>query len=204
MAVSDSTACPTCGYKPRRRKHQDKDCPSCGRRFRPNGYKNGRRSIFCSKACYSKYQRGHRSFWDYVEPEPTSGCFLWVGTVTPKGYARYYLNGENFAAHRYAYTVEYGPIAEGLEIDHRCSVRSCVNPRHLEAVPHDENIRRGNGFAAVNIRKTHCPRGHVYDYVPTKGGRWCRTCARAYGAAYYQANKARWKKASRKEAEHGQ
>ena len=41
------------------------------------------------------------------------------------------------------YEFANGPIAEGLEIDHLCRVRHCVNPDHLEAVESKVNTRRG-------------------------------------------------------------
>lgn len=69
-------------------------------------------------------------------------------------------------------------------IDHLCGVRRCVNPEHLEAVTHRENLLRGTGFAAVNAAKTHCPHGHEYTPENTyhnpnpNGGRICRTCKR--------------------------
>lgn len=77
-----------------------------------------------------------------------------------------------------------GPIPEGLVIDHLCRNRGCVNPDHLEAVTQRENILRGEGLAAANARKTHCPKGHPYSgenlyVVPSSGRRQCRICADA-------------------------
>ena len=53
---------------------------------------------------------------------------------------------------------------------------------HLEPVTHAENIRRGEGVAALNASKTHCKRGHPFNFENTrhrKTGRACRTCDRA-------------------------
>jgi hypothetical protein len=84
-----------------------------------------------------------------------------------------------------------GAVPEGLELDHLCRVRGCVNPKHLEPVTHRENLMRGESWSAVNARKTHCPEGHPYDetntYIDGKGRRRCRECARAYDLRRYYA-----------------
>jgi HNH endonuclease len=48
-------------------------------------------------------------------------------------------------AHRAAWEERYRLIPHGMELDHLCGYRDCINPDHLEAILHAENIRRGCG-----------------------------------------------------------
>ncbi len=103
-------------------------------------------------------------FWQYVSPEPMSGCWLWTGGLNSAGYGQISLRGAGMeCAHRVSYRIHKGPVPMYLEINHRCMVRSCVNPDHLEAVTHRENMRYGNGPAACRARQTHCKYGHLFD-----------------------------------------
>lgn len=83
-------------------------------------------------------------------------------------------------AYRFAYEFLVGPIPDGLELDHLCRVRLCVNPAHLEPVTHAENNKR------AGVAKTHCKWGHPYNEANTyrrrdrPGNRQCRVCARRY------------------------
>jgi len=96
-----------------------------------------------------------RRFLAKVDLDP-SGCWLWTSALDTAGYGRFYLNGRLVAAHGLAYDMFVGPVGEGLELDHLCRVRNCVNPRHLEPVTHRENILRGETFMAAHYRGVDC------------------------------------------------
>ena len=109
--------------------------------------------------------------------EDSRGCWIWSGAIN-NGYGRAYIAGRLFYAHRVVYEVIVGPIPEGLELDHLCRVRACVNPAHLEPVTRAENLRRG----LKGELTTRCPAGHPYDGANTRkrsnGHRVCRACHR--------------------------
>jgi hypothetical protein len=130
-------------------------------------------------------------FWPKVDT--TGDCWIWTASINPKGYGQFRVGAKPDGraivvhAHRFAYIDTVGPIPEGLELDHLCRVRACVNPMHLEPVTTAENQRRSPiSFVATLGNRTHCTNGHewnaenTYWYVGSKHSphRQCRQCKR--------------------------
>lgn len=102
-------------------------------------------------------------------------CVLWTGPVSSNGYGR---QGHEYA-HRIAWEAVHGPIPAGMQIDHLCRVRLCVNVDHLELVTQAENIRRGESPNIVTNRRQVCRAGHPYEGNRT-ASRNCRPCQNAW------------------------
>jgi hypothetical protein len=102
---------------------------------------------FRVKGLPSRFIMGHSSSpfrtdrpkWDV---DPNTGCWLWSGALNEFGYGITGSKRWGYLAHRASYARFVGPIPEGLELDHLCRVRRCINPDHLEPVTHRENVWR--------------------------------------------------------------
>jgi hypothetical protein len=124
-------------------------------------------------------------FWAKVDKSTFLECWIWTAAKT-FGYGTFSLKpGHTVRAHRFSYEQTYGPIPEGLQLDHLCRIRHCVNPEHLEAVTGKTNMERGQ-----QARKTHCDSGHPFNVLNTRirsnGTRRCRHCERIWARKYYK------------------
>lgn len=119
-------------------------------------------------------------FWSRVTGGDIGTCWEWQGAITAAGYGAHMGAG----AHRFAYEDIVGPIPDGLQLDHLCNNKACVNPWHLEPVTPLVNTHRMMIHTGTGIGATHCPSGHEYTVanIQPKAGnrRGCRACARNY------------------------
>jgi len=143
-----------------------------------------------------KYDDPVAYFWIRVNkdgPIPShkpelGSCWLWAGAPSGTGYAGTHIGGKNMLVHRYSYILDGNDIPEDLELDHLCRNKLCVNPKHLEAVTHEENMKRTVLYRNEHNKGynlPHCKNGHLYtpqtevyrlDKKYNKMRRICRVC----------------------------
>lgn len=131
-------------------------------------------------------------------------CVEWPLSLNPAGYGQKMVRGKLWRAHRWVWTQANGPIPEGMQVNHHCDNRACVNVEHLYLGTQKDNMRdaleRGRMRPAGDMwrNKTHCPKGHPIDgkRKTPKGGpaRYCLTCHRDRNREYMR-RKARERKA---------
>lgn len=133
---------------------------------------------------------------DKIAFEPESGCWLWTGGLTGRGYGGLWVDGHMRSAHRVLRETLVGPVPQGFELDHKCRIRSCVNPDHVEPVTHRVNMRRSPiAITAINMRKERCKMGHKFELIrferSGRARRVCLVCDRAKWARWKRRKKTR-------------
>lgn len=120
-------------------------------------------------------------------------CWLWEASCSLDGYGQIGVYGSLVRAHRFSYELMCEPIPDGLEIDHLCRVRACVNPAHLQPVTSQVNAHRG-ADARIIERGGKCAKGHdmTRDNIYWKANRrpMCRTCVLENQRRHQQRKKA--------------
>jgi hypothetical protein len=156
------------------------NCPICGVTYPPG------------QSMSNHISRTHGQtalLWSLVDRSGgPNACWPWLGQVNWAGYGLVAASlafslGTTRTAHRLVFELTRGPIRAGLQLDHLCRTRGCVNPAHQDPVTGQENMNRVEWPKA---QASHCKHGHPFDEANTliafdrKGrrSRDCRACHR--------------------------
>lgn len=106
-------------------------------------------------------------------------CMIWERAKISTGYGETW-QGKPRLTHIVAYELTRGLVPAGLELDHLCRTPACFCPAHLEAVTHQENMKRSPSVGRNKKLSTYCLKGHLYSQentlVSKEGSRRCRQC----------------------------
>jgi hypothetical protein len=102
----------------------------------------------------------------YTKPDPLSGCHIWHGYLTASGYGRVHYQSRLWLAHRLAWTLNHGPIPNGMILCHRCNVKRCVNPDHLVLGTRADNNADTKAAASDSPTPGQQPRRRTQPSIP--------------------------------------
>jgi hypothetical protein len=128
-------------------------------------------------------------FWKKIVVAGPDECWLWSASRYRDGYGQFGLRaGKVVAAHRVAWMSEHGEPPPGLVLRHRCDVKLCCNPRHLELGTQADNMRdmvgRGRSCKGSKNPRAKLNEDQVREILGRLGsGATQAAMARAYGVS---------------------
>lgn len=124
----------------------------------------------------------------------SNGCWLFLGAVDGGGYGMVKVGGRAGRiekAHRIVYRQHFGPIPDGKEVIHHCNTKRCVNPDHLDAGTHSENMQ-GAYDTGLIVQRRHTQAlsdGNVAQIKAMLGMHSRRYIAQLFGVSHATINK---------------
>lgn len=102
-------------------------------------------------------------FWTKVDKRSPTECWEWNSNKNNKGYGLFKVSAAvgNKLAHRLAFEDKNGRLAKGALVLHSCDNRLCVNPSHLRAGTHKDNV------SDMDLRGRRVPPGLHGEAVPS-------------------------------------
>lgn len=143
----------------------------------------------------SLWDKERTRFFALVHPEPNTGCWLWSGGNDVDGYGKFASKIAGMWVHYKATHVSLifagRPLRGDLIVCHRCDFPPCVNPDHLFAGTHKDNVsdcqKKGRAVAPPRYTgrkdiRPFCRNGHAMVlgniYWQPSGYPECRECQR--------------------------
>ena len=85
-----------------------------------------------------------------IKVNKSDNCHNWNAARQKQGYGMFSYDGKSMPAHRFAYLLYKGDIAENMVVHQTCETNDCVNPEHLVLQTKSQNKK---SYTSVRVSK---------------------------------------------------